>query len=94
VSPLANLSHKKPCDIASGISKHRQLRTSRHFSRRKDDFTSKTLYPIKRCLQILDPHIYGNAFVSVIRGTNTPWSSFDFDDAVFRKLSAGVHDLI
>src|SRR6516164_7987725 len=89
---LANLSQKKPCDIAGRISKHSQLRTSRHFGRQKDGFASKTLYPIKRCLQILDPHIYGNAFVPFVRGANTPidasWSSFGLDDAVFHWVVA------
>src|SRR5262249_45669614 len=92
VSQLANLSHKKPCDIASGISKHSQLRASRHFSRRKDGFPSKTLYPIKRCLQILNPHIYGNAFVPIVRRANTPidasWSASGLDNAVFHRVVA------
>jgi len=30
------LSHKKPCNVASRISKHGQLRASRHFGRRKN----------------------------------------------------------
>ena len=30
------------------------------------------------------------AFVSVIRGTNTPWSSFDFDDAYFIGLLLSI----
>ena len=64
-----------------------ELSASRCLKRTCPSSSGSTL-PDQALLQILDPHIYGNAFVSVIRGTNTPWSSFDFDDAVFHRVVA------